>query len=111
MEYIQYEEFKKLDIRVGTVLSAEPVEGADKLLKCMVDVGEEEPRQIVSGIREFVGDGDEIVGRQLLYVLNLEPRTIRGVESRGMLLAVDAPDDTPAFLIPEKKVLGGAKMR
>ncbi len=111
MEYITYEEFKKLDIRVGTILSAEPVEGADKLLVCKVDVGEEEPRQIVSGIREFVGDGESLVGSQRLYILNLEPRVIRGVESQGMILAVDAPDETPAFLVPDQKVDAGAKMR
>lgn len=107
--FVSYEEFKKLDIRVGTVKSVEPVEGTDKLLKCMIDFNEEGLRQIVSGIRPYFEDPQVLVGRQLLYILNLEPRTICGVESRGMLLAVG--EGEPTFLIPEKPVPPGAKLR
>ena len=109
MEHISYDDFKKMDIRVGTIREVEPVEGTDKLLKCMVDVGEEAPRQIVSGIREYYPDYGELVGQQLLYILNLEPRTIRGVESQGMLLAVG--EGEPTMLVPQKDVPPGAQIR
>ena len=108
--FVSYEEFKKLDIRIGTVKSVEPVEGTDKLLKCMIDFNEEGGlRQIVSGIRPYFEDPQVLVGRQLLYILNLEPRTICGVERRGMLLAVG--EGEPTFLIPEKEVQAGARLR
>ena len=84
---ISYDEFAKLEIRIGTILSAEIVEGADKLLKLVVEVGEENPRQIVSGIREYFPDGQVLVGKQCPFLVNLEPRTIRGLESQGMILA------------------------
>jgi methionyl-tRNA synthetase len=108
MEYVSYDEFKKMDIRVGTIRAVEPVEGADKLLKCQIDFGEPELRQIVSGIREFFPEYEKLVGKQVLYIINLEPRTIRGVESRGMLLAVDGLDGAPVFLAPEAAVAPGA---
>jgi methionyl-tRNA synthetase len=68
-------------------------------------------RQIVSGIREFYPDYEKLVGKQLLYVTNLEPRTIRGVESHGMLMAVDGIDGNPVFLIPEIPVDAGSNVR
>ena len=135
MEYVSYEEFKKMDMRVGTIKSAEPVEGADKLLKCMIDFGETEAapipevadgaemptegiptltpklRQIVSGIREFFPEYEQLVGKQVLYIINLEPRTIRGVESQGMLMAVDGKDGKPVFLTPETEVTPGSQVR
>ena len=84
---ISYQDFAALEIKIGTIISVSMVEGADKLLKLMVDVGEETPRQIVSGIREFFPDEQVLVGRQCPFLVNLEPRTIRGVESQGMILA------------------------
>lgn len=105
-DIINYEEFNKLDIRVGTILSAEIVEDADKLLRLMVDVGEEEPRQIVSGIREYVEDIESLAGTQTTFVCNLEPRTIRGLESNGMLFALGGGEGF-AFLRPERKVAPG----
>ena len=110
MEYVTYEEFKKLDMRVGTIREITLVEGADKLLKCMIDFGEPELRQIVSGIREFFPEYEKLVGKQVLYIVNLEPRTIRGVSS-GMLMAVDGKDGAPVFLSPEVEVLAGSKVR
>lgn len=110
MEYIDYDTFKKLDIRVGTIKEVEPVEGTDKLLKCSVSFGEE-MRQIVSGIREFYPEHESLIGKQVLYIVNLEPRTIRGVESQGMLMAVDGEDGTPVFLTPEREVPAGASVR
>lgn len=109
--YVSYDEFKKMDMRVGTIKEVTPVEGADKLLKCMIDFGEPELRQIVSGIREYFPEFEKLVGKQVLYIVNLEPRTIRGVESRGMLMAVDGLDGAPVFLTPEVPVTPGTKVR
>ncbi len=90
---INYDDFAKVEIRIGLVRSVELIEGADKLLRCMVDFGEVngegEPqyRQILSGIREYLPDPQVLVGKKFPYVTNLEPRTIRGFESQGMILA------------------------
>lgn len=113
MEHVSYEEFKKMDMRVGTIRAVEPVEGTEKLLKCQIAFGEspENMRQIVSGIREFYPEYEQLVGKQVLYIVNLEPRTIRGVESQGMLMAVDGIDGKPVFLTPEVPVSPGASVR
>ncbi|MEI6660248.1 MAG: methionine--tRNA ligase [bacterium] len=117
MDKVTYEEFKKMDIRVGRVVSVESIEGADKLLKFQIDFGDKDTegngvfRQIVSGLKEFYPDYDKLVGKQLLYILNLEPRTIKGVESQGMLLAVDGKEGNPVFLVPEVEVEPGSKVR
>jgi methionyl-tRNA synthetase len=108
--YVSYDEFKKMDIRIGTIKEITPVEGADKLLKCMIDFGEPQLRQIVSGIREFFPEFETLIGKQVLYIINLEPRTIRGVESQGMLMAVDGKDGTPVFLIPRQEVEPGVRV-
>ena len=84
---INYDDFAKLDIRIGTILSVEIVEDADKLLKLGVDLGEENPRQIISGIREYFEDPQILVGKQCPFVANLAPRVIRGFESQGMIMA------------------------
>jgi len=109
--YLTYDEFKKLDARVGHIMKVEPVEDADKLLRFEIDFGEGEPRQIVSGIREFFPDYESLVGKQALYVLNLEPREIKGITSFGMLMAVDGVDGNPVFLTPENPVDPGSKVR
>lgn len=83
---IVYDDFAKLDIRIGTVIAAEMVPNADKLIKCTIDFGPLGQRTIVSGIREFVAPED-MVGKQLPYVVNLAPRTLKGIVSEGMLLA------------------------
>lgn len=93
-DIISYDDFARLDIRIGTITAVEVVEGADKLLKLTVDLGEEEPRQIVSGIREFFKDPQFLVGKQCPFVANLASRVIRGLESQGMILA--ASTDLPA---------------
>lgn len=91
-EIISYDDFAKLDIAIGTILSVEIVEGADKLLKLRVDVGEETPRQIISGIREYFEDAQVLVGVQCPFLVNLQPRVIRGFESQGMILASSHED-------------------
>ena len=86
MEEVPYDHFAKLDIRVGTVVSAELVPETDKLIKCTVDLGELGKRTIVSGIAQWKKP-EELIGRQFPYIVNLAPRTLRGIESQGMLLA------------------------
>ena len=104
---ITIEEFSKIEVKVGTVRAAERVPETDKLLKCLVDFGEESgARTIVSGIAAYVSDPAALVGRQLAYVTNLLPRTIKGVESNGMLFAV-GEGDSFAFLAPDRPVPPG----
>ncbi len=122
MEYVSYEEFKKMDIRVGRIMEAEPVPETDKLLKCQIDFGEVDEKgnkklkQIVSGIHEYYPDPSILIGKQVLYIVNLEPRTIKGVISNGMLMAVDGiPSQSelegkPVFLIPEVEVKSGSRV-
>ena len=89
---ITLEDFKKVNIIVGKILSAEKIPDTDKLLKLSVDVGEERPRQIVSGISLYFPDCNILIGRKCMFVANLEPRIIRGIESQGMILAVSTQD-------------------
>ncbi len=109
MTMINYEDFSKLDITIGEIKSAEIVEDADKLLKLMVDVGEDEPRQIVSGIREYFPDPEELVGKKCPFLINLEPRVIRGFESQGMILAAKH-EDALALLYPHIELPAGTKI-
>ncbi len=117
MEYVSYEEFKKMDIRVGTIREVVPVPDTDKLLCCQIDFNEQDEdgkiklRQIVSGIREYYPEYEKLIGKQVLYIVNLEPRKIKGFESNGMLMAVDGLDGRPVFLTPEVEVGVGSKVR
>src|SRR3989344_1473625 len=97
---ISYDDFAKLDIRIDTVVSAELVPDTDKLIKCVVNFGELGERTIVSGIAQWKSPSD-LVGKQFPYVVNLEPRMLRGVESAGMILAVETEDGI-ALLNPDK---------
>lgn len=106
---ISYDDFKKLEIKIGTVLSAEKVPEADRLLKLMLDMGEEAPRQIISGIAEYYSDPGSLVGKQLPVLSNLEPRTIKGYESMGMILyAVE--DSNLTTMEPAVKVQNGTRV-
>lgn len=120
---ISYDDFAKLEIKIGTILSVEIVEGADKLLKLMVDVGETKeegegedvvqipaPRQIISGIRAFFEDPQTLVGRQCPFLVNLEPRVIRGFESQGMILAA-SHEAGFALLHPDREIGAGARVK
>lgn len=107
---VNYDDFAKLEIKIGTILTAEIVPEADKLLKLTVDVGEENPRQIVSGIREFFPNLEILIGKQCPFLTNLEPRTIRGLESQGMILAVGANDEF-TLLSPDKTMPVGALIK
>ncbi|PQJ79905.1 methionine--tRNA ligase [Polaribacter porphyrae] len=104
-ETIKFDDFTKLDIRIGTILEAEKVAKTKKLLKLKVDVGID-VRTIVSGITESFAP-EEIIGQQVSVLVNLAPRKIRGVESQGMILMTDTPDGKLAFVEPEKKVKNG----
>lgn len=108
---ISYDVFKSVEMKVGKIISGEIVEGADKLYKFIVDLGEEKPRQILSAIREYYPDINVLIGKKLVFVSNLEPRTIRGFESQGMVVAVDGLDGQPVFLVPETDVNPGSKAR
>ena len=104
---ISLEEFSKIEVKVGTVLSAERIPETEKLLQLMVDFNEEGgARQVISGIAAYVPDVSELVGRQLTFVTNLEPRTIRGFESDGMLFAI-GEGESFSFLIPDRNVSPG----
>ena len=109
MPEISYEDFAKLDIRIGTVVAAELVPETDKLIKCTVDFGEMGTRTIVSGIAQWKKP-EELVGRQLPYIVNLAPRVLRGVESQGMLLA--ASDEEGVALLSAERILPkGTKLK
>lgn len=108
-EIISYEEFAKLDIALGIIIAVAVVEGADKLLQLSVDVGEETPRQIISGIREYFEDAQSLVGIQCPFILNLQPRIIRGLESQGMILAASS-DAVLALLIPHNQLPAGTRV-
>lgn len=106
---ISYDDFAKLEIRIGQVIAAEIVPETDKLIKCTVDFGEFGMRTIVSGIAEWKKP-EELVGLRLPYITNLAPRVLRGIESQGMLLA--ASDDAGVALIsPERDVPLGTKLK
>lgn len=108
-EYISYDDFAKLDIRIGEVKAVEVVPDTDKLLKCTVDFGELGVRTIVSGIAQF-RTPDSLIGKKLPYIVNLEPRMLRGVESQGMLVAASTADGI-ALLLPDAEVAPGTKLK
>lgn len=110
MEQINYEDFAKLEIKIGTILSVEIVPDADKLLRLMVDFGEAEPRQIVSGIRSYFEDINVLVGKQCPFVVNLAPRTIRGFESNGMIMAASG-DGAFSLLHPSVDMPAGSQIK
>jgi len=107
---ISYDDFAKLQIVIGTITDVSIVEGADKLLRLSVDVGEEKPRQIVSGIREYFSDIQSLVGKQCPFLINLEPRVIRGLESQGMILA-PSNDEAFALLHPSRPLNSGSGVK
>ena len=105
-ETISYEDFSKLDIRIGTILEAEKVPKTDKLLKLKIDTGIDK-RTVVSGIAEFF-DAGSIVGKQVAILLNLEPRNLRGIESQGMILMAEDKDGSLKFITTLEKTEPGS---
>jgi len=109
IDTISFEDFQKLDIRIAEIKEAEVVDGTDKLFKLTLDVGELGERVIVSGIRDSY-DLEDLKGRKIVYLSNLEPKEIRGVESYGMLLAPEDDKGNCTLLVPEKDIETGAKI-
>lgn len=108
-ERITIDDFKKVQLKIAKVLTAERVPKADKLLQMTIDVGESEPRSLVAGIAQHYTP-DEIVGRSIVIVANLQPAKIRGIESNGMLLAAEA-DGKVIVLGPQGDLPPGASVR
>jgi methionyl-tRNA synthetase len=106
---IDFEDFTKLDIRLGTILEAEKVEKADKLLKLLIDTGIDK-RTVVSGIAEHYSP-EEIVGKTVQILLNLAPRKIRGIESQGMILMAEDAEGKLSFMSPEKGFEAGGSVK
>ncbi|MCX5667144.1 MAG: methionine--tRNA ligase subunit beta [Candidatus Omnitrophica bacterium] len=105
---ITYDDFKKVELKIARITEAEEVAGAEKLLKLQIDLGSEK-RQIVAGIKKSY-QARSLIGREIVVVVNLEPRMVMGIESNGMLLA--ASDDTgPVLLGPDKDVPPGSGIK
>jgi len=106
VENISFDYFKKMDLRIAEIKGCEDVPGADRLYKLTIDAGEE--RQIVAGIKAYYTK-EELVGKKIVIVANLEPRTLRGVTSHGMLLAASSEDKSAVVLLtPDKDIPNGA---
>lgn len=102
---IKFEDFKKVDMRVGTIVLVEEIEGSEKLLKLIVDFGEMGERQILSGIKEYFKP-KSLVNKQATFVVNIEPRKMMGLESQGMILAAEDGEKI-TLITPKKKVKNG----
>ncbi len=108
MDNITFDDFMKLDLRVAEIKTCEDVPGADKLYKLTIDIGEE--RTIVAGIKLHYSK-EELVGKKIAVVANLEPRKLRGIESHGMLLAASSEDKSSVvLLILDRDITPGAKI-
>ena len=108
MEHITIDDFAKVEMKIGKVLSVEKVEQSEKLLKLSVDFGEEQPRQVLSGISKFVTP-EELVGNIFPFVTNLPPRQMVGLESQAMILAV-SDENGLALLKPSKDIVVGSRL-
>lgn len=108
MENVSFEQFKKMDLRVGEVKTADDIEGADRLYKLTVDIGEPEPRRIVAGIKQFYSK-EELVGKKIVVLANLEPKELRGEVSYGMLLAASETEPKRIVVITaDKEIKNGS---
>lgn len=112
---ITIDDFAKVEIRVGTVLEAEEVPGSDKLIKQLVDFGDLGKKQVLSGVKKWYKPS-QLAGKQLVYVVNLEPRKLLGMESEAMLICAAAEESAnpgvgrAVLLKPSKKVSPGSKV-
>lgn len=107
---ITIEDFKKVEMRVGTIEAVEEIEGSEKLYKFSMNLGEETPRQILGGFK-LAYSKEELIGKQVLVVTNLEPRKLMGLESHGMILAASDSDGKPAIISPIKEVASGTPIK
>jgi methionyl-tRNA synthetase len=108
--FISIDDFSKIDLRVGQVISAEPVKGADKLLHLKVDIGEPSPRTIVAGIATAYKP-EQMIGRKVVIVANLQPRKLRGLESQGMIVAASLEGGSPVLAGFLEDVPIGARLK
>jgi methionyl-tRNA synthetase len=106
---IIYDDFDKLDIRIGTVLECEKVPKADKLLRFLLDDGLSK-RTILSGIAAYYPHPDQLVGKQVCFIANLEPRKLRGIMSEGMILSAENADGSLSLIEPSEEVLPGSQI-
>ena len=106
---VSIDRFFQTELRVARVLEAERIENTDKLLKLMIDIGEDKPRQLVAGVA-LAYTAEELIGKKIVVVANLKPATIRGVESQGMLLAADL-DGRPIVATFEEDIPVGTLVR
>ena len=106
---ITFEDFKKLEIKIGKIISAEKVTNSDKLLKFIFDVGNEQ-RQIIASMAEFFPDPSTLIGKEMPLLLNIEPRNFKGHQSQGMIIAADV-NGKPVFLLPEEELPPGSLVR
>lgn len=109
MDLIHYADFSKLEFRVGLIRSAEKVEGTEKLLKLLVDVGEPEIRTLVAGLGQSYPP-EELVNKKIIVLCNLEPKKLRGIESQGMLLAAGEDPKNLRFLKPDQDMPVGTRI-
>ena len=105
---ITFEDFKKIELKVAKIITAEEIPGAEKLLKLQIDLGGEK-RQIVAGIKKAYNAND-LLGKEIVVIANLEPRMVMGIESQGMLLAA-ADDNGPVLLRPDRDVPPGSGVK
>jgi methionine--tRNA ligase beta chain len=109
MGQISIDDFRAIDLRVATITAAAPHPNADRLVVLQIDLGTEQ-RQLVAGIRAHY-DLASLVGRRIIVVANLQPATLRGVESQGMLLAASDTDGNLALVAPERPVANGSQVK
>jgi methionine--tRNA ligase beta chain len=105
---VSFEEFSKLDLRIAKIEEVEEIEGSDKLYKLTISLGEEK-RTLVAGIKKYYKK-EELIGKEIVVVANLEPRVIKGVTSQGMLLAAISKNGDVSLLVPDKEVEEGSKI-
>ncbi len=98
---INYDDFEKVEMKVGKILSVEAVPGSDKLYKLFVDFAEGEPRQIISGIAKYFSDSQSLINKKVVFVTNLEPRSLMGLLSNGMILAAKSEDKLALLEVPD----------
>jgi methionyl-tRNA synthetase len=111
VSFIEIDDFAKVDLRVGQITTAERIPKSDKLLKLIVDIGEQQPRQVLAGIAEYY-EPDSIVGRKIVVVSNLKPRKMRGLESQGMIVAASVGDSgRPVLATFTEDVPNGARLK
>ncbi len=101
MGKITIDDFVKIEMKIGKILSADSIEGSDKLLKLSVSFGEETPRQVLSGIKKYFPEPQVLVGKKCGFVTNLEPRPMMGLESQAMILATSTDEKIALFEVSD----------